>query len=153
MNNPFFLVTFNQTGNAIREKGLTSLSEALKSNTTLTQVNLCCKTQKEDNNRQTTFSNCIQSIGNEFGDTGSVLLSEALKSNTTLTELDLSCELKRNNTQMASMNNPLFFILSKSSANIIGETGATSLSDALKINTTLTKLDLEREYERNNTCK
>ena len=38
-----------------------------------------------------------------------------------------------------------------STGNKIGETGATSLSDALKSNTTLTKLELDGEHERNNT--
>ena len=39
----------------------------------------------------------------------------------------------------------------KSADNWIGKTGATSLSDALKSNTTLTELNLESEYKRNNT--
>ena len=42
---------------------------------------------------------------------------------------------------MAFINNPLFFILNKSTGNPIEETGETSLSDALKSNTTLTQLD------------
>ena len=77
-----------------------------------------------------------------IGDTEAKSLSEALKSNTALTELDLRCEDKRNDTQMASINNPLFSILVKSTDNNIGERGAKSLSDALKSNTTLTKLYL-----------
>ena len=36
-------------------------------------------------------------------------------------------------------------------ANKIGDSGATSLSNALKINTTLTKLGLGGEHKRNNT--
>ena len=69
-------------------------------------------------------------------------MSDALKSNTTLIQLDLRSKDKRNNTQMASINNPLFFILIKSTGNSIGESGEASLSDALKSNTTLTKLKL-----------
>ena len=43
-----------------------------------------------------------------------VALSEALKSNTTLMELNMFSEHKRNNTQMAPINNPLFSIFIKS---------------------------------------
>ena len=43
---------------------------------------------------------------------------------------------------MTSIGKPLFFVLIKSTENRIGETGATSMSDALKSNTTLTKLNL-----------
>ena len=68
-------------------------------------------------------------------------MSEALKSNTTLTKLDLTGEHKRNNTQMASINNQLFFILIKSTGNSIGFRGRASLRGALKSNTTLIALD------------
>ena len=70
-------------------------------------------------------------------------MSDALKSNTALSGLDIGGEDKRNNTQIAFINKSLFSILNKSTGNWIGDTGATSLSDALKSNTTLTKLDLE----------
>ena len=51
-----------------------------------------------------------QSTGNKIGDTGAASLSDALKSNTALTQLDLESEYKSNNTQIASINNPLFSI-------------------------------------------
>ena len=47
------------------------------------------------------------------------------------------------------MNNPLFSIPTKSTGNDIGDTGATSLSDALKTNTTLMKLDIGCKNKRN----
>ena len=72
-------------------------------------------------------------------------MSDALKSNTTLTKLDLSREHERSNTQISSINNQIFSILIKSTDNRIGDTGATSLSDALKSNTTLTELYLSGE--------
>ena len=75
-------------------------------------------------------------------------MSDALKSNTTLAELNLGCEHRRNNTQMAPINNPLFSTFMKSTGNNIQGTGATSLSDALKSNTTLTTLDLRSEHKR-----
>ena len=78
-------------------------------------------------------------------------MGDALKSNTTLTELYLDSEHKRNNTRMSSVNNSLFSILINSTGNNIYETGATSLSDALKSNTSLRDLDLRSEDKRNNT--
>ena len=77
-------------------------------------------------------------------------LCELLKTNTTVTELELNSEHKQNNTQMVSINNPLFFNLIISTVNNIGERGVKSLSDALKSNTSITKLNLRREYKRNN---
>ena len=93
----------------------------------------------------------IKSTDSKIGDTGATSLSDALRLNTTLTQLDLSCEDKRNNTQMTPINNPLFFILIKSTGSDIGDKGATSFSDALKSNTTLTVLFLNSERKRNNT--
>ena len=49
---------------------------------------------------------------------------------------------------MAFNNNPLFH-LTKSTDDKIGDKGTTSLSDALKSNTTLTELFLRSEYKRN----
>ena len=134
---------------------MTSLIDALKSNTTLTQLNLSSE-HKRNNTRMASTNNqlffiSIKSTGNTIGETGVISLIDALKSNTTLTQLSLSCSHKRNNTRMASINNPLFSIFIKSTDNYIGDTGATSLSDALKSNTTLTELDLHCEYKRNNT--
>ena len=88
------------------------------------------------------FSTLIKSTGNNIGETGASSLSDALKSNTTLTQIDLSGEDKRSNTQMASINKPVFSILIKSTENYIRETGVKALSDALKSNTTLTQLGL-----------
>ena len=97
------------------------------------------------------FSILIKSTDNNIGDPGAKSMSDALKSNTTLTELNLRSGHKRNNTQMTLVNNPLFSISIKSTVNKIGDTGATSLSDALKSNTTLTELDLWGKNKRNNT--
>ena len=88
------------------------------------------------------YSTVIKSTVNNIRERGATSLSDALKSNTTITQLILSGEDIGNNTQMASINSPLFPILIKPTGNHIGETGATSLSDALKSNTTLIELDL-----------
>ena len=128
------------------------MSDVLKSNTTLMQVGLCCEDKRNNANgihQQFTLSINIKSTDNKIGERGATSLSDALKSNSTLTELDLSRAHKRNNTQMASINDPLFH--SHQTGNSIGDRGATSLSDALKANTTLTKLDLGGEYKRNGT--
>ena len=49
---------------------------------------------------------------------------------------------------MASINNQLISILIKSTDNENGDAGATSLSEALKSNTTLVQLNLSGEYTR-----
>ena len=49
---------------------------------------------------------------------------------------------------MTSINKSLFSFLNTSTDNKIGERGATSLSESLKSNTTLTQLDLESEDKR-----
>ena len=129
------------------DAGAAALSEELKTNTTLTKLIVCGK-KKQNKKRlngihqQSPFSTLIKSTGNDIEERGATSISDALKSNTTLEKLDLECEYKRNNTQMASVCNPLFSILIKSTGNGIGETGRASLSDALKSNTTLTELSL-----------
>ena len=47
---------------------------------------------------------------------------------------------------MASINKQIFSVPIKSTGNKIGERGAKSMSEALKVNTTLTKLDLTSEH-------
>ena len=100
------------------------------------------------------FFNLFISTGNEVRDTGTTSMSEALKLNTTLTALYLSCEDKRKeDTQKTSINKSLFSILITSTGNDIGDTGAKSLSEALKSNTTLAALNLRSEYKRKKTHK
>ena len=130
------------------------MSDALKSNTSLTK--LCVGGGHKTNNTQMASINnllfyiLIESTGNGIGDRGATSVSDALKSNTTLTKLCVGGEHKET-TQMTSINNLLFYILIESTGNDIGYRGATSLSDALKSNTTLTKLDLSGGHKRNNT--
>ena len=54
-------------------------------------------------------------------------------------------------TQITSLNHLLFSIIVKYTDNDIGDEGATSVSEALKSNTTLTEVNLRCENERNNT--
>ena len=148
-----FLLT--PTDNEIGDRGATSLSEALKSNTTLTKLDLSGENKKKTHKRHPltnhSFLFLFTSTDNNIGGTGATSLSELLKSNTTLTELNLSGEDKRN---AKDIHQPitLLFLLSLTD-NYIGERGATSLSESLKSNTTLKKLDLWGEDKRNKTQK
>ena len=130
------------------------MSDALKSNTTLIVLDLSGD-DKKDNTQMASINNPhffipIKSTDNSIGDTGASSLSDALKSNKTLTQLYLRREHKRNNAQMASINNQLFSFFAESTGNMIGDAGRASLRDALKSNTTLTKLNLSGEDKRNN---
>ena len=88
--------------NAIGSAGATSLSEALKSNTTITELDLSGECKREKIQRtsisKSLFSFLFTSTDNKIGERGAKSLSEALKSNTTLTELDLWGEDKRRHT-------------------------------------------------------
>ena len=96
------LLLFNNasTDNTIGARGATSLSESLKVNTTLVEIDLSGKKQRKKTHKRHpstihSFPFIITSTGNKVGDTGVASLSEALKSNTTLTELNLSGQDKR----------------------------------------------------------
>ena len=54
---------------------------------------------------------------------------------------------------MTSINNSLFSFLSTSTGNEIRDTGATSLSESLKSNTSLTELNLSGEDKGKKTHK
>ena len=76
-------------------------------------------------------------------------MSDALKLNTTLTVLDLYSEF----TKKQHKRHPFAihsFPFSPKTGNKIGERGATSLSDALKSNTTLIRFSLGSEHNRDN---
>ena len=103
ISNSLSLFLFSSTANRIGDAGATTLSESLKSNTTLTKLYL----SGEDKRKKTRerhpstihfFSFLFTTTGNEIGDTGAISLCEALKSNTTLTQLDLWSEDKRKKT-------------------------------------------------------
>ena len=141
------------TENDIGDTGATSLSDALKSNKTLAKLNLSGEHKRD--NTQMAFINkqvfiVIISTENIIGDTGATSMSDALKSNATLTKLHLEGDHKAI-THKWHPPTIQSFILIKITGNFIEETGATSLSDALKANTTLVKLELDSEDKRNNT--
>lgn len=88
----------------------------------------------------------IRQIENRLGPDGVASLSEALKVNTTLIKLHLRCGNKRKHATITFFIH--FFCLHKSTDNAIQDAGTTALSEALKINTALVSLNLERESMR-----
>ena len=100
------------------------------------------------------FPFLLSSKGNEIWVTGTASLSEALKLNTTLTALYLGSEDKRKKTHKRHPSTiHSFSFLFSSTGNNIGDTGATSLSESFKSNTTLTGLYLKSEDKRKKTHK
>ena len=82
------------TDSKIKDIGATSLSESLKSNTTLTQLNLECEYKRKTHKRQPSAIHSFflfSSTVNGIRERGATSLSESLKSNTTLFELNMSC--------------------------------------------------------------
>ena len=76
-------------------------------------------------------------------------LCKALESNTTLVKLNLKSENQRKKTHKRHPStNHFFSIIITTIDNHIGDIGTTSLSEALKLNTTLTKLNMFCGYER-----
>ena len=131
------------------------MCEALKSNTTLTGLNLKCEDKRKKAHKRHSSANhsfLFSSAGNDIGDTGMSSLSDSLKSNTTLTELNMSGEDKRKKTHKRHPSTHQSFpFLFETIGNIIGDFGAKSLCESLKLNTTLTKLCLCGEDKRRRT--
>ena len=151
-------IVYSLTDMIMDYKGITSLNESLKSNTTLTELNLSGEGKRKKTRKRhpkTIHSAFLfASTGNEIGDTGAASLSEALKSNTTLTKLDLSGEDKRKKTHKThSSTNKSSSITYLSTENGIRDTGATSLSESLKSNTTIVEHYLRCEDQRKKTHK
>ena len=205
-----FPFLFTPTDNIIGDTGVTSLSDSLKSNTTLTELNLGCEDKRKDT-QMTSINNSLFSISHHINRqqhwihrSNIIKWFTEIKHNTQETQSEKWRQKKENtqmtfinnslfflfslhqqvtrlekqeqhhwvnhwnqtqhslnsiwvvntkgNTQMASINNSLLYSLFISIGNIklfytttpnrIGDAGATSLSEALKSNTTLTKLNL-----------
>ncbi|KAL0238297.1 hypothetical protein GEMRC1_012770 [Eukaryota sp. GEM-RC1] len=121
LDNPYFGDKDDHIGN----EGAIAVAEALKVNSTVTQIYLQCN-----------------SIGNE----GIMALAEALKVNSTVTEIYLNCNSIGNEGIMAlaeafQVNSTVTKILLLD--NSIGNEGAIALADTLKVRYTITgsKLD------------
>ena len=84
------------TDNDIDNSGAYNLSEALKTNTTLTELDLSCEDKwTHKRHPPASHSSLSSHTDNIFRDLGATSLSEALESNTTLTKLDLNSEKTR----------------------------------------------------------
>ena len=116
INKSFVSFLFTSTDNKIGDAGAASLSESLKSNTTLSELNLGGEDQRKKTHKRHpstihSFSFLFSSIGNNIRETGAKSLSEALKSNTTLTGLNLYGEDKRIHTKDVHQQFTLFISL------------------------------------------
>ena len=122
------LQTLRRRNGKINTANAVVLADVLKSNTTVTKLNLSSSL---------------------IGDAGAAGLADALKSNTTLTVLKLShndigaagaaglAEALKSNTTLTVLKLPV---------NAIGDAGAAGLAEALKSNTALTVLNMSSNY-------
>ncbi|KAF9551518.1 hypothetical protein EC957_008187 [Mortierella hygrophila] len=118
------LTTLNLKYNSIGSDGAKAMAEVLKTNSTLTTLDLS---------------------NNSIGDDGAKAMAEALKTNSTLTTLDLfnnsigddgakaMAEALKTNSTLTTLNLEY---------NSIGDDGAKAMAETLKTNSTLTTLDL-----------
>lgn len=135
-NIQIFPILIKSTDNNIGEEGTIALSDALKTNTTLTKLNL--------RGNQNSFQNLFLSfhfykLGNMIGGTGAKSLNEAFMINSSITKLDLS----RKHTKTSSITRMTHF---QPTENSIADEGLTSLSTFLKSNTTIIQIDLMGLY-------
>ena len=118
------LTELDLAGNSIGDSGFAEMAEVLKTNSTLTWLNLSV---------------------NSIGDGGCAAMAEVLKTNSTLTELDLSVNSIGDEgcaamTEVLKTNSTLTEL--DLAGNSIGDRGCAAMAQALKTNSTLTKLDL-----------
>ena len=82
-----------QIVNKIGDEGARRISEALKINTALTELNMCCSEFREKKPRVFLMSKMIKIRKvNRVGNEGAIMISEALKINESLTKLYLSSD-------------------------------------------------------------
>ena len=119
--------------NLIGEKGISTLSQVLKTNTTVTQLNL---------------------KGNLIDPSGAKLLGEALKVNTSLTDLNLSASKTKTPIRALGVKAITDALLTNTTLktlelrnNAIGDSGASYIGNLIKVNKVLTSLDLYSKYE------
>ena len=147
------LKTLRRRKGKINAANAVILADVLKSNTTVTKLDLSRNTVKIDDASVASLAEMLKSnttltklnlSSADFGTAGAASLAEALKSNTTLTKLNLSvntiydagvaalAEALKSNTTLTELELGLVCIRAS---------GAAGLAEALKSNTSLTKLD------------
>ena len=75
--------------NYLGTEGAKTISESLKVNTSLTELNLGCDEKIRKEKERTKWKEMKKWIDNEIGTEGAKTISESLKINTSLTELNL----------------------------------------------------------------
>ena len=129
--------------NGIGEEGARALGDALKTNTTLTEMVLICEqqdhkqTQQEQGRHNGTWSDWTD---NRIGDEGARALGGALKTNTTLTKLNMEGEQQDELTTHSQAQAPPTQGLQ--AVNGLGDEGKKALREALQANTALTQLGI-----------
>ena len=136
------------TDNMLQETGASALSESIKKNTTLQKLYLNCLSLFERNKKHGARDKkvVLYSSVNGIGESGATSLSDALKVNTTLTALHLGSRHKREDIFVICFQQPFFVYIHGLTGCMIESIGGSSLGEALKINTTLTKLSLFCEH-------
>ena len=123
------LSSLNLSYNAIGDEGANSLAEALRVNTSISSLDLS--------------DNAILAVGANS-------LAQALKVNTSLSSLDLHSGFIQpefeNIPAEAFRGNTIVYFLGVRVSNFIGAEGANSLAQALRVNTSLSFLNLSRNF-------
>jgi len=143
----------NDSEEALSDKGAIRLAEALKHNTSLTELDLVDNRVGKNGAaklaealRHNTTLTTLLLRNNELQDSGAIKLAKALRSNTTLTLLNLSnnCIRDAGATQLAALLkcNRTITELDLGNNKITDE-GANQLAEMLLHNTTLISLDLQ----------
>ena len=85
--------------------------------------------------------------GNAIRDAGASVIAESLKLNTTITSVHLKCELAHACRLRRLSRVVLLFTRLRDTVidNHIGSAGASAIAEALKLNTTITSVDLSSE--------
>ena len=132
--NTFIIHLFEIAYNEIGAEGGRAIAEALKTNTSLTELNLGLTQQPQQ--QHFSFSH-FQITANNIGSEGCRAIAATLKTNTSLTELNLG--LTQHKYQLFSFSH------SQITANKIGDEGWRAIAAALEANTSLKKLCLSCE--------
>ena len=123
--------------NEIGVGGARALGDALKTNTTLTQLDLNSEQQDHKEAQRGKYNGTwCDWADNEIGDEGACGLGDALKTNTTMTELDLRCEQQDELTAHSTPKHKHHH----QADNGLGREGREAVWEALQANTALTSL-------------
>ena len=81
--------------------------------------------------------------GNKIGDSGACSIGEGLKVNSTVTTISLCIEIGKTLDTLWFILNMILKFNEMNEQNQIGDSGGCSIGEVLKVNSTLTRLDLE----------